>query len=46
MARDLSQLDERHNLAIEVRTNAGRIFQAAFILKKLSSSVNVFGFGN
>ena len=31
LAKDLSPLDERHHMAIEVRTNAGPIFQAAFI---------------
>jgi hypothetical protein len=31
MAKDLSPLDERHCMAIEVRTNAGPVFQAAFI---------------
>lgn len=31
MANDLSPLDERHHMAIEVRTNAGPVFQAAFI---------------
>jgi small subunit ribosomal protein S21 len=30
MARDLSPLDERHHMAIEVRTTAGPVFQAAF----------------
>jgi Domain of unknown function (DUF6894) len=31
MAKDLSPLDERHHMAIEVRTKAGPAFQAAFI---------------
>jgi hypothetical protein len=31
MAKDLSPLDEPHHMAIEVRTIAGPIFQAAFI---------------
>ena len=33
MARDLSPLDERHRMAIEVRTSAGPVFQAAFIFE-------------
>jgi uncharacterized protein DUF6894 len=33
MAKDLSPLDERHHMAIEVRTNAGAVFQAAFIFE-------------
>lgn len=33
MARDLSPLDERHNMAVEVRTSAGPLFQAAFIFE-------------
>ena len=33
MAKDLSPLDERHHMAIEVRTEAGPEFQAAFIYK-------------
>lgn len=33
MAKDLSPLDERHHMAIEVRTNAGPVFQAAFIFE-------------
>jgi hypothetical protein len=31
IANDLSPLDERHLMAVEVRTNAGPVFQAAFI---------------
>lgn len=37
MAKDLSPLDERHHMAIEVRTNAGPAFQAAFIYKSAPS---------
>ena len=33
MAKDLSPLDERHHMAIEVRTKAGPLFQAAFIFE-------------
>jgi hypothetical protein len=33
MARDLSPLDERHHMAIEVRTTAGPVFQAAFLFE-------------
>lgn len=33
MAKDLSPLDERHDMAIEVRTHAGSVFQAAFIFE-------------
>ena len=33
MARDLSPLDDRHHMAIEVRTKTGPIFQAAFIFE-------------
>ncbi|MBI5318548.1 hypothetical protein [Bradyrhizobium sp.] len=33
MARDLSPLDERHHMAIEVRTDAGSVLQAAFIFE-------------
>ena len=38
MAKDLSPLDERHHMAIEVRTNAGPAFQAAFIYKSAQST--------
>lgn len=37
MAKDLSPLDERHHMAIEVRTNAGPVFQAAFIFEATAS---------
>jgi hypothetical protein len=33
LARDLSPLDERHHMAIEVRTSHGPAFQAAFIFE-------------
>ena len=33
MARGLSRLDERHRMAVEVRTSAGPVFQAAFIFE-------------
>lgn len=33
MARDLSPLDERHHMAIEVRTHAGLVFQAMFVFE-------------
>lgn len=33
LAKDLSPHDERHHMAIEVRTQAGPVFQAAFIFK-------------
>lgn len=33
MARDLSPLDDRHHMAIEVRTNAGPAFQAMFVFE-------------
>jgi hypothetical protein len=33
MARDLSPCNERHRMAIEVRTSVGPVFQAAFIFK-------------
>ena len=31
LARDLASLDERQDVAVEVRTDRGRLFQAAFI---------------
>lgn len=31
LAKDLPPLDERENMAIEVRTHEGPVFQAAFI---------------
>jgi hypothetical protein len=37
MARDLSPLDDRHHMAIEVRTKTGPLFQAAFIFEAASS---------
>jgi hypothetical protein len=37
MARDLSPLDDRHPMAIEVRTKTGPIFQAAFIFEAAPS---------
>ena len=37
MARDLSPLDDRHHMAIEVRTKTGPIFQAAFIFEAAPS---------
>jgi uncharacterized protein DUF6894 len=37
MAKDLSPLDERHDVAIEVRTDAGSVFQAAFIYEAAAS---------
>jgi len=33
MARDLSPFDDRHHVAIEVRTKTGPVFQAAFIFE-------------
>jgi len=33
MAKDLSPLDERHHMAIEVRSNAGPVFQAMFVFE-------------
>ena len=33
LAKDLSPLDERHDMAIEVRSNEGLIFQAALIFE-------------
>ena len=32
-ARDSSSLETRHHLAVEVRTSAGPVFQAAFIFE-------------
>jgi hypothetical protein len=37
MAKDLSSLDERQPMAIEVRTDAGPVFQAAFIFEAVPS---------
>ncbi|MCG2640870.1 DUF6894 family protein [Bradyrhizobium sp. GCM10023182] len=31
LARDLASLDERQDVAVEVRTDSGSLFQAAFI---------------
>jgi len=31
LARDLASLDEREDVAVEVRTDSGRVFQAAFL---------------
>jgi len=31
LAKDVSPLDERHHMAVEVRTKSGPLFQAAFI---------------
>ncbi|QAU45188.1 hypothetical protein EAS56_17440 [Bradyrhizobium guangzhouense] len=31
LARDLASLDERQDVAVEVRTDGGSLFQAAFI---------------
>jgi uncharacterized protein DUF6894 len=31
LAKNLAPLDERHHMAVEVRTSAGPVFQAAFI---------------
>lgn len=39
MAKDLSPLDERHHMAIEVRTSAGPVLQAAFIYASDSPTV-------
>jgi hypothetical protein len=33
LARDLSPLDDRHHMGIEVRTTTGPVFQAAFIFE-------------
>ncbi len=37
MARDLSPLDDRHHMAIEVRTETAPVFQAAFIFEAAPS---------
>ena len=37
MAKDLAPLDERHHMAVEVRTNAGPVFRAAFIFETAPS---------
>jgi hypothetical protein len=31
LAKDLAPLDERHHMAVEVRTSKGPVFQVAFI---------------
>ncbi|TWB88159.1 hypothetical protein FBZ93_119149 [Bradyrhizobium macuxiense] len=33
LARDLAALDDRHDVAIEVRTEGGPVFKAAFIFE-------------